>query len=165
MPATVRRATLGTLVRLPPGSHLRRRLLKRLTVRALAANSRGDFDYGLLIYDPAVELRVLGSVARALGLADSYQGHHGVRALWSAYQRDTDGLRAEPEVMIDLGERIALRVTLVGTGRMSGATTRNTEGFILHISSRGTITRHEIYWTWEDALAALDAPAPAARPA
>lgn len=132
-------------------------------MRSLEANGRGAFDFGLLFYEPDVELHVLGGVARALGLSESYHGHQGVREVWRDYRRDMDDLRLEPEQIIDLGDRIALRVTLVGTGRASGATTRHTEGFVLHYSPRGLIARHEIYWSWEDALAALNAGDAAAR--
>jgi hypothetical protein len=92
MPAPSLRAALAALARLPPGSQLHRRLLTRPAVRTLDANSRGDFDFGLLVYDRDVELQLLGSVAGALGLADSYRGHSGVRQLWSDYRRGIEGL-------------------------------------------------------------------------
>jgi ketosteroid isomerase-like protein len=155
MPAPVLHVALAAVLRLPAGSHLRRRIVKRSTIRSLEASGRGVFDFGLLFYEPDVEVQVLGDVAQALGLAESYRGHQGVREVWRDYLRDMDELRLEPEQIIDLGNRIALRVTLVGTGRASGATTRHTEGFVLYYSPRGLIARHEIYWSWEDALAAL----------
>jgi hypothetical protein len=68
-----------------------------------------------------------------------------------------DGFHVEPEQIIDRGERLAVRVTLVGTGRMSRATVRNTEGFVIYLSRRGLIERQEIYWSWDDAVLAVEA--------
>jgi ketosteroid isomerase-like protein len=109
----------------------------------------------LLLYEPDVELRVRGGVAQALGLAETYRGHQGVRQIWRDYQADMADFRVELEQLIDLGDRYALRVTLVGTGRTTGATTRHTEGFISYFSRRGLIARQEVYWSWDDTLAEL----------
>jgi hypothetical protein len=67
-----------------------------------------------------------------------------------------DDLRVEPDQIIDLGDRIALRVTLVGRGRRSGVETTNSQGFIYCMSPRGMIARQEFYWAWDEALAALE---------
>jgi ketosteroid isomerase-like protein len=157
VPGPLLHLAFAAAAHLPPGSDVRRRLLKRSVVRLLEASGRGALDFGVLAYEPDVELAVLGDLARTLGLADSYHGHQGVRDLWEGYRRDMNQLEFEPEQIIDLGERMALRVTLVGTGRTSGVKTRSTEGFVIYFSSRGLISRHEIYWSWKDALAALDA--------
>ena len=69
-----------------------------------------------------------------------------------------NNVRFEPEQIIDLGDRIAVRVTFVGEGALSGPTTRNATGNISWISPRGTVTRLDIYWTWDEALAALERP-------
>jgi ketosteroid isomerase-like protein len=156
VPGPLLRLAFAAAARLPPGSDVRRRWLKRSAVRLLEASGRGALDFGVLAYEPDVELAVLGDLARTLGLAERYYGHQGVRDLWEGYRRDMDRLEFEPEQIIDLGECMALRVTLVGTGRTSGVTTRSTEGFVLYFSARGLISRHEIYWSWKDALAALD---------
>jgi ketosteroid isomerase-like protein len=156
VPAPLPRLAFAVLVRrLVPGSELRRRLLKHLVARAFDAHSRGEHEFGLRFYEDELELHVRGGVAQALGLAETYRGHQGVRQIWDDYRRDMADFRAEPEEIIDLGDRYALRVTLVGTGRSSGATTRHTEGFIVYFSRRGLIGRQEIYWRWEDALAEL----------
>jgi ketosteroid isomerase-like protein len=156
VPAPLLRLVCSVIARrLAPGSDLRRRLLKRLVGRALEAYARGEFEFGLLFMEADIEVHVRGDVAQSLGLAESYHGHQGVREVWEDYRRDMADFRVEPEQMIDLGDRYALRVTLVGTGRTSGATTRHTEGFILYFSRRGLIGRQEVYWSWEDALAEL----------
>jgi hypothetical protein len=65
-------------------------------------------------------------------------------------------VRVGPEERTDLGNRFAQRSTLVAVGRSGGVAIRETQGFIYNLSPRGLIARQEWYWTWEDALAALE---------
>jgi hypothetical protein len=151
------RLFLAGVARLPPGSHLRRRLLKRGFARATEHPPRDEFRAAaLLVYEPDVEIRVIGDVARALGLAEAYHGHHGRVQAWEDYTRDMDNFHYEIEQMIDLGERIALRVRMFARGRSSGVEAAQTQGYIYYVSRRGLIAREEIYWAWEDCLATLE---------
>jgi hypothetical protein len=155
MPSFVVRLLLTGLARLPPGSHLRRRVFKRNVARGFDATARDDYEFALLLYEPDVELRLFGEVGRALGLAESYHGHQGFLDFWRDYKQDAE-LRVKPEQIIDLGDRTALRVTAVAVGRSSGVVTRHTSGHIVYWSPRGMIARHDWYWAWEDALATLE---------
>jgi ketosteroid isomerase-like protein len=146
------------LARLPPGSDLRRRFLKRTIRRGYEALTRGDYESALLASEPDVELRVWGEARRTLGLAESYHGHQGLRDLLGDMKRDMINLRWEVEQIIDLGDRIAVRYTLVGVGALSGVATRNKLGNIFWISPRGTVTLQDVYWTWDETLAALEQP-------
>jgi ketosteroid isomerase-like protein len=158
MPTFLVRVMLTGFARLPPGSLLRRRVLKRGFRHAFDGLARGDDEFALLFYEPDVEMGVWGDAPRTLGFAESYHGHQGVRDLLGAYKQDMDDLCWELEQMIDLGDRIALRSTLVGMGAISGVTTRNRVGNIFWITPRGTITRQDVYWTWDETLAALERP-------
>ena len=91
-------------------------------------------------------------------MAETYHGHQGFRDFLADYKQDMYNVRFEPEQIIDLGDRIAMRVSFVGEGALSGLTTRNATGNISWISPRGTVTRLDIYWTWDEALAALERP-------
>lgn len=64
-------------------------------------------------------------------------------------------VRYTPEHLIDLGERWVLRVGMSGRGRISGAQTNQTWGFVYGLSSRGRIARQDIYLTWDHTLAAV----------
>ena len=158
MPTYLLRVIYAGAARLPPGSYLRRRILKRTFRRAFDGAARDDYEYVLLGYEPDVELRMLGDAPRTLGLAESYHGHQGLRDLLGDMKRDMINLRWEVEQIVDLGDRIAARATAVGTGALSGVTTRNTVGYISWISPRGTIMRLDVYWTWDETLAALEQP-------
>jgi len=156
LPTPVAQLVMRGFARLPPGSHLRRRMLKRSFARGFEAARREDYAVDLLFYEPDVELRAPGEVAGALGLPESYYGHQGFIDVWSDMKQDMDDFRFEPEQIIDLGDRVALRGTLVGRGRASGVLTRQTAGFIYHFSQRGLVVLQELHWTWEDVLNALN---------
>ena len=156
MPTALLRVLQRGFARLPPGSQLRRRWLKRLNALGWAAVSREDYGLSLLFNEPDVEILDMSEVGRTLGLAESYHGHQGLPDWWRDYRHDMTEVRVEPEQIIDLGDRVALRLTMVAVGRSSGVAIRETRGNIVYVSPRGLIARQEVYWTWEDALAALE---------
>ncbi len=156
LPTPVAQLVMRGFVRLPPGSHLRRRILKRSFARGFEAARREDYAVDLLFYEPDVELRAPGEVAGALGLPESYYGHQGFIDVWSDMKQDMDDFRFQPEQIIDLGDRVALRGTLVGRGQTSGAITTQMTGTIYYFSRRGLVARQDLYWTWEETLDALN---------
>ena len=158
LPAPVMQLVMRGFARLPPGSQVRRRMLKRCFALGFEAASREDYAVDLLFYEPDVELHAPREVAGALGLPERYYGHQGFIDVWRDMKQDMDGFRFQPEQIIDLGDRVALRGTLVGRGRASGVLTRQTAGFIYHFSPRGLIALQELHWTWENVLDALNAP-------
>ena len=96
--------------------------------------------------------------ARTVGLAESYHGHQGILAFMRDLRQDMADLRFEPEQVIDLGDRVAVRVTVVAVGRSSGVAVPQTRGNIFYNSPRGLVARLENYLTWEETLAALERP-------
>ena len=156
LPTPLVRLVMRGLARMPPGSHLRRRMLKRGITRGMEAGARGDYAIPLRFYEPDVELRNPGQAARGLGLPERYEGEQGFLAVWRDWTEDLDDFRVQPEQIIDLGDRVALRGTLVGRGRASGVLTRQTAGFIYHFSPRGLVALQELHWTWENVLDALN---------
>jgi hypothetical protein len=156
MPTALVRMLLRGFARLPPGSQLRRRGLKRLTTLGWAAASREDYELPLLSFEPDVEIRASAEFARTLGTAESYHGHQGFLNAGRDYQQDMAEVRVEPEQIIDLGDRVAVRATWIAVGRSSGVAIRETRGFIFYYSPRGLVARWENYLTWEETLAALE---------
>jgi hypothetical protein len=67
-----------------------------------------------------VEIRMAFEGARTVGLAESYHGHQGILAFMRDLRQDMADLRFEPEQVIDLGDRVAVRVTVVAVGRSAG---------------------------------------------
>ena len=135
---------------------LRRRRLKRTNALGLAAASREDYEVPLLLCEPDVEIRMAFEGARTVGLAKSYHGHQGILDFFHDLRQDMADLRVEPEQIIDLGDRTAVRGTVVAVGRSGGVAIRQTRGYIFYNSPRGLVARLENYLTWEDTLAALE---------
>jgi ketosteroid isomerase-like protein len=155
MPTALLRVLQRGFARLPPGSQLRRRGLKRLMTLGWAASSREDYEVPLLFYEPDVEIRNPREFAR-LGAAETYHGHQGFLDLWRDYREDMAEVHFEPEQVIDLGDRFAVRPTGAVVGQSSGVAIRETRGNIFYFSPRGLIARQEAYTTWEETLAALE---------
>ena len=149
MPTALLRALQRGFARLPPGSQLRRRGLKRFMTLGWAAASREDYEVPLLFCEPDVEMIVFEG-ARTVGLAESYHGHQGILDFFRDLRQDMADLRFEPEQVIDLGDRLAWRVTVVAVGRSGGVAIRQTRGNIFYPSRRGLNAPSEFYLTWED---------------
>ena len=56
--------------------------------------------------------------------------------------------------MIDVGQGVIIRYAFSGRGRMSGAATSKTIGYVIHFSPRGKVGVQEMYWEWTEALEA-----------
>jgi ketosteroid isomerase-like protein len=141
---------------LPPGSALRRRVLPRLMARTWGALSRGDDDVVLIVFDRNIEFNIIGAQAELLGLGDAYRGHAGWlefirqwRAQWAGSQ-----ITHTPERLIDLGDRIVMRVTLMARGATSRANVKQTMGIVSWIDN-GAVVRQDNYWQWSACVEAL----------
>ena len=87
-----------------------------------------------------------------MGLPDRYTGRAGLLAFLDDWEREIDVSTWRPREVIDLGERVLVRVQFTGTGRTSGAAVTHTSGWLFHVSPRGRIDVHDFYWEWQDAL-------------
>jgi hypothetical protein len=143
--------------RLPPGSHLRRRATKRFIARTYEGLNREDDVFSLLIYEPDIAIRSSREFSRLLGLPESYDGHEGFLAWWRDVRSGMDEVRTRPEGVIDLGDRVAIRLGFFTRGRASGAITGQTVGIVAHMTPRGRVPRLEWYLSWEETLQALGA--------
>ena len=143
----------AVIARLPANSRLRRRALIEAFSRGFAAINRDDPWFIPIGYEPDCEIYPAAGF-RALGLADCYRGHAGWREIIDAVTEPRPDLRWVPERLIDLGDRWVLRLRMSGTGHLSGVPTHQTWGSVYHVSSRGLIARQDVYWTWDETLAA-----------
>jgi ketosteroid isomerase-like protein len=148
---------LATLVlRLSPGSPIRRRALKGAVERVWAALSRGDDEIVLLAFDREIEFNIIGAEAELVGLAEHYTGHEGWldfierwRAEWAGSQ-----LMHTPETVIDLGDHIVMRMTVSARGGTSGANVAQTMGIVSWLAD-GAVVRQDNYWQWSECVEAL----------
>jgi hypothetical protein len=144
----------AVLVRLQPGTPLRRWLLSRLVALGFRLNERQDYVHvARLMYESDAELRLRGYAA--MGLPDRYIGRQGVVAFLDDWQREVGLSTWRPEEVIDLGDRVLVRVQFTGTGHASGAALMHTSGWLFQLSARGRIAVHDFFWEWQDALEAV----------
>jgi ketosteroid isomerase-like protein len=149
-PATYR-LFAARVMRLPPGSRLRRLMLTRGAGRAAAAANRRDFDVLFLALDPDIDYRA------AQGALDDRGPIHGKDALRAHVQDwfDTfDDFRQEPVELIDAGEdKVISVIRISGRAKLSGVETDLTYA-ALYTYRDGKIAVGREYFTRAEALEA-----------
>ncbi len=142
----------------PSSSRTRRRILGEAFGRSFAAINRRDYWFVPFVYEPDCEIHAKGEWS-TLGLSD-YHGYGG----WLKLMEDTletfPDLRWAPKRFLDLGERVLVQGIIAGSGATSGARTDQQIGSVYRMSPRGRIARQDLYWTWDEALAAEGLHAP-----
>jgi hypothetical protein len=145
----------AAILRLRPGSPLRRRGIKFAFRTTWKANSRGDFEPARLFYERDAEVFLYG--AEGLGLAGRYLGERG----WTEFIGDIVETFGEPEWTMlrvrDAGDRLVAEIGLSGTGKVSGAPVEETVATVYFFSSAGKIACQEVFWkpdAWSLALEA-----------
>ena len=141
------------LAHLSPTSRLRQRALQEVFSRVFSAINRSDPWPVPIGYEPDCEIYPAAGF-RTLGLEACYRGHSGWRQVIDAAEEPFADVRWEPDRLIDLGDRWVVRLRMSGSGRSSGAHLQQTWGSVYHLSSRGRVTRQDVYWTWEETLTA-----------
>ena len=142
------------LFRLPPGSTLRRRVLKRFFELGWEAFGRRDAEAALIAFDPRFEFNLFGDRFEGIDFRTRYVGHAGFREFFETWWAAWSSIQFEIEELFDLGDRLVLRFKATARGAASGAEASLTSGssYLLH---HGTIVRQDFYWYWADCAAAL----------
>jgi hypothetical protein len=145
-------AVLARTMRLPLGSELRRRLIKRAIARGFELLNRGEMDALLRFgYEPDFELNVVGF---GPAFTERYHGWDGSRQFYGEFIEAFDPHYTVEDV-IDMHDRLLVRVGIRSRGVSSGVETTATNGWIYHLSPRGKVARMAFVWTWDEAVASL----------
>ena len=153
----IARSLFAAPSRLPPGSALRKRLVKLQVERAFNAMARSDVELVVMLYEPDAEvwMRSMSGV----GMDDCYRGHAGVRTLYADLDDVFEEWRWTIRAVADGGDRIAIRADFVGIGRGSGVTTTIDDGgTAVKLSARGLAVWQEWFAEqdgWGKALKAV----------
>jgi ketosteroid isomerase-like protein len=142
------------LFRLPPGSMLRRRLLKRFAVLGWESFARGDYEATLIAFDSDYEINLFGDWFRGLGFPSRYIGKAGLIEFGEVWRAAWSSIEYEVEQLIDLGDTVGMRFTTISRGAASGAEVRQTAGAVYSVVD-GTIVRMDFYWEWAECAEAL----------
>jgi SnoaL-like domain len=147
---------LAMAARERPGSMLRRRLVKRGFARGMELLNRDRLDALMRFgYEPDFEMRVVGF---GPAFTERYHGLEGFYAFDREF-REAFGHRSyRVEELIDLGDRLLARVSVVMEGAASGVQTMAIMGWIYYMSAAGKIARQDFVWTWEEAAASVGLP-------
>jgi ketosteroid isomerase-like protein len=143
---------LRIALRLRPGSAARRRALAYCLRRIFAAINRRDFDVVLLGMEPEAEIEFRG--VEGTGIAPSYHGHDGFRAFWAEWLRDWEQVSHGITAVIDLGDRIVLRVWGHHLAPKSGLWQDSDSGYLFEFR-HGRVRRLLVWYQWSDAVKAL----------
>jgi hypothetical protein len=117
-PALYRRLA-ETWMRLPPGSRLRRLMLRRLVARAAAAVNRRDFEVLFLGLDPGIAYHPAGDQLPP-GMDPLSHGHEGYERVWRQMIDSFEDFHAEPVEIVDFGDQLLGTVEYKGHGSGSG---------------------------------------------
>jgi ketosteroid isomerase-like protein len=120
--------------------------------RTFAAINRRDFDVVLLCMEPEAEIEFRG--VEATGIAPSYHGHDGFRAFWAEWLRDWEQVSHGITAVIDLGDRIVVRVWGRHLAPKSGVWQDSDSGYLLEFRD-GRAKRGVVWYQWSDAVKAL----------
>ena len=147
----------GRILRLPPGSSLRRRMIGFQVKRGFAAMARSDVEVVVLGYEPDAEVWMRSMAG--VGMSDCYRGREGVRAVYAEVDDVFEDWQWTIRDIADGGDRLAIRGDFVGHGRGSGVQTAlNDGGTALKLSTQGLIAWQEWFVEpggWEKALEAV----------
>jgi len=159
-PRVPRLFDLGVRVvfRLSPRSRLRRALLRRSVCVGQATYNRRDFEALLPLYRPDVEVHSPKEWV-ALGDFDPvYRGHEGLLRFYRQWADAWVDNWAEPQELIDLGDRLVLLGEIKARGGASGIEVGRRYAMLWHIH-RGKLAREQVFNDPAEALDAVGLPA------
>jgi ketosteroid isomerase-like protein len=115
------RGAMRLVVRLPPGSRVRRAMLERLARIAFLSWNRGDYALVPILDDSEVETHITAGARMAVGLDDRYYGPEGHCRAMEAWNEAWKTWDAEIDEIIEEGRHQVLIVARVyGEGAASG---------------------------------------------
>jgi ketosteroid isomerase-like protein len=144
--------------RLPVRSRLRRALVRRRISQVYEASNRGDMEAFLVLGShPAIELHTAtdeAGVPFGVDLDDVYHGREGLVAFAQQWDAAWEQYRAEPEEVIDCGDKLVVFLRHRGRGKGSGVEIDQRFAQVLHLRN-GQAVRIDTFWDHTDALEAV----------
>ena len=112
--------------------------------------ARGDLELFLEFTDPQVEI----VEPFELPGQRTYRGHQGLLEAIQSWAGQWEDFRAEPERIIDAGDRVVVVVHQSGRGKTSGATVEQRIAYVFTIRD-GKLSRWEVFLRVDEALEAV----------
>ena len=140
------------ILRLPPRSQLRQRVLRRASRLFLEAFNREDFDAAYSLYHPDSET-IFPQELATVGLERITRGRQAMFSLQRLWHLEWGEFRVEPEELIDLESRMLILGRFTGIGVRSGAGVKSDWGLLLTLAT-GRVIREQIFLDHREALEA-----------
>jgi len=94
-------------------------MLTRFVGRAYAAINRRDFDVLVMGLNPGIEYHPSGKLAPP-DFEPVFYGHDGYLEPWRGWLETFEDIWIEPEELLDLGDKLLMRIRSSGHGSSSG---------------------------------------------
>jgi ketosteroid isomerase-like protein len=149
-------ALVRTTTRRPPGSRLRRSLLRHAFERALEAANRGDYEAAFALIPPDYEAYPHPDLV-GLGFQRVYRGPEERLRFQEEWIEVVGDFKQESGEMIDTGEQLLVLSQMKGAGIGSGAQFESELAYLLTISD-GRLAREDSFPSHAEAFEAARLP-------
>lgn len=117
------------------------------------ALSSNDIDTILEFFHPEFEVTTPPTLSAE---PDTYRGHDGVRRYFDSFWEAMDDIRFVPHTFREVGDRIAVEISLHARGKNTGIETEQRSVQVWELRD-GKAIGLEVYPTLDEALASVDA--------
>jgi ketosteroid isomerase-like protein len=145
------------LFRLSPRSPIRRFLVRRVVCVGQATYNRRDFEALLPLYHRDVEVHSPKEWVRLGDFDPVYRGHEGLLRFYRQWADAWADNWAEPQELIDLGDRLVLLGEIGTRGEASGIVVGRRYAMLWHIRG-GKVVREQVFNDPAEALEAVGLP-------
>jgi ketosteroid isomerase-like protein len=137
--------------RLPPESRIRQALNWRGVRLGFEAFNRRDLDAALIYFRRDAQFFPPRPLIESGIVESSYRGHDGYRRFWREWLAAWGRYRAEPQELIDLGDRLLILGRLKGHGDGSGTPVEQEYAALIYLT-HGQVARQQEYFEHAQAL-------------
>jgi ketosteroid isomerase-like protein len=137
--------------RLRPESRIRQALNWRGVRLGFEAFNRRDLEAALIYFRRDVQFYPPRALVESGIVDSSYRGHDGYRRFWGEWLTAWGRYRAEPQELIDLGDRLLILGRLKGHGDGSGTPVAQEYAALIYLRD-GQVVRQQEYFEHAEAL-------------
>jgi hypothetical protein len=150
------RVVRSAVLRLPPRSRLRQRLIAQSVRDGIEAFNRRDWKAALMTHDREVDLHLVwpGEGALSLDLGEHHRGYEGYVRFYTAWLQVWDEFEVHTEEIIDFGDKMVMLLSYVGHAKASGMDLHQPTA-IISTFRNGSVVREDTYMERSQGLEAV----------
>jgi hypothetical protein len=146
-------AVTRSILRRPPTSLIRRRMIRHEFRRLLEAGNRGDHEASLTSVPSDYE-SITPPELVSLGFEPTYHGQEGRLRFQLTWIGELGEFQQDQAVVFDTGDQLLLLVRMKGSGLGSGAEFESEIAYLITVSSRGELLRERSFRSHAEGLEA-----------